>query len=427
MSSKLKFILIIITSAILFGCSHLSKPGISHAEVDAENNELSLNGDTTNSCQLTITINENLKYEKTLKGGERYSFLELLRENPDYYNNIAYQLATHDGNIIMGLKIPNICDTVINFRHNTSDAYQHTCEVTSGLCAPLSNAFSKSNVETDIIKWLYRSSYNNLSDTIIDNIRLYIQDLKRSIYKEYTSKKEIPIVQSLKGISYNLSSALRADYYYLFACQSEQEIEDFVEEVISLKFEGASRSLSEPLICYRSPTSIGMVCLMLIGIDSNWSYQIVPVGLLSIDNCPPLIENSSNNPTTNSSNKFIFQKNRILISTDSPIPDITGQLSIEFGKFQGHGHMLSVPFTFNFSGDIDKIAVHRTKSLIEEIDLSDKISPYHITLDIGLNTGDNYIPIDAFDRRGNKASYDLKISTERVKEDRVIENNITIK
>lgn len=427
MSSKLKFILIIITSAILFGCLQLSNTGSSHLEVDVKNNELSVEGDTANSCLLTITINGNLKYEKTLKGGERYSFLELLRENPDYYNNIAYQLATHDGNIIMGLKIPNICDTVINFRHNTSDAYQHTCEVTSGLCAPLSNAFSKSNVETDIIKWLYRNGYNSLSDTIIDNIRLYIQDLKRSIYKEYTSKKEIPIVQSLKGINYNLSSALRADYYYLFACQSEQEIEDFVEEVISLKFEEASRSLSEPLICYRSPTSIGMVCLMLIGIDSNWSYQIVPVGLLSIDNCPPLIENNSNNPTTNSSNKFIFQKNRILISTDSRIPDITGQLSIKFGKFQGRGYMLSVPFTFNFSGDIDKIEIHRTKSQIEKIDLSDKISPYHITLDIGLNTGDNYIPIDAFDKRGNKASYDLKISTERVKEDRVIENNITIK
>lgn len=426
MFNNLKFILIILATFSLYSCSHPSKSNDSKSnfEVIVDNNELFLNGDTTKNCLLSVSINQELKYEKSLKGGQTISILELLKEKPEYYNEIAYQLATHDGLLKIGLMIPNICDTIVNFRHNASNAYQHTCSVKSGICAPLSSAFSKANTESDIIKWLYRNGYNNVDDSLINNIRLYIQDLNRSTYKKYSSKEEIPVVESLKGITYNVSSDMQADYYYIFACQNEQEIDEFVEEVVSLKFEGATSSLSEPLSCYRSPTSVGMSCLMLIGIDSNWSYQIVPVGLISIDTCPPVIENSGNNHNVNSSNNFTFKNHQILVSTDASIPNIVGQLYIGYGKFQGYGYMLNVPFTFNFSGDIDKIIVHRTKTILEEINLSDRKSPVHITLSIGLNTGDNYIPIEAIDKRGNKTSYDLSITTESIKENPVIENNI---
>jgi hypothetical protein len=42
----------------------------------------------------------------------------------------------------------------------------------------------------------------------------------------------------------------------------------------------------------------------------------------------------------------------------------------------------------------------------------------------GLDTGDNYIPIDAIDVCGNKVTYDLKIATESVERNPMIENNI---
>lgn len=417
---------IIIATIILYGCSHSSKSNSisSDLAVEIRNNELSIKGDTTKTYTLTVAIDHDIKYEIPLKGGMQYSFLELLKKNPEYYNSIAYQLATREGHIKIGLMIPNLCDTIVNYRLNASNAYQHTCNITSGICAPLSSAFSQVNTETDIIKWLYRNGYKNVNDSLLNNIRLYIQELNRSTYKHYSSKEDIPVVASLKGINYNVSTDMQAEYYYLFACQNEREIEEFVEEVVSLKFEGATRTLSEPLLCYRSQTSIGMSCIMLIGIESNWSYQIVPVGLISIDNCSPIIENNRNAPSVSSSNNFIFKNHQILISTDSQIPNITGHLSMRFGKFQGYGYMLNVPFTFNFSGDINKIIVHRTRNQLEEIDLSDKNSPFHITLRIGLDTGDNYIPIEAIDERGNKSSYDLKITTEPINENPVIENNI---
>lgn len=426
----------VVIFCIFMGCTKSSKYEIKDVcpTLEIENGNLSILGDSTKTYHLEISI-DDINFKIPIKGNQNISFIEILKANSECHNSIAYKLASNNGQIKIGLILPEVCDTVVNYRYGVSNVYQYTCEVKEGICAPLSGAYSQINTESDIIKWLYRNGYNNVSDSILDNIRLYIQDLNRTEYKKYSTKYEIPVVSSLKDINYEILSDMRADYYYLFACQNEQQIEDFVEEVISLKFEGAEQTLSSPLVCYRDPNTSGMSCITLIGIDSNWSYKIVPVGLLCIDTCPPSIGNSNNtnkvgnlidrnNGDICTSNQFLFNNHQLLVTTESPVPTITGRLSVDFGKFQGYGYMLNVPFTFSFFGDVNKIVVHRTKNKTEEIDVSDKDSPYHTTLSVGLDTGDNYIPIDVFDKRGNKSTYDLKITTERIKEDPVIENNI---
>lgn len=426
MFNKVYFITIISTLFLFLSCSHSAKNRVTKPLTDIEigQNEISLKGDSSQNYMLTVTIGDDIKFENPLMGNQTIGYLELLKTKPDLYNKIAYHLAINKGNIKIGLNIHNICDTTIYYRYNVANTYDLTGNVIEGICAPLHGAYSQVNIETDIIKWLYRNGYNNIADSTINDIRLYIQDLSRSKFKQYQTKDEVPVIASLKGIDYRISSDMKADYYYLLACQNENQIDDFVEEVVSLKFEGAENSLNEPILCYRSPSTNGLACIMLIGINSNWSYKVVPIGLISIDNISPTVGKMIDEDKSFSSSQFLFKNHQIEVNSKSPVPIISGHLNINLGKFQGYGYMLNVPFTFSFHGDISKIIVHRTKNLTENIDLSDKKSPYHITLNIGLDTGDNYIPIEVIDKRGNRTSYDLKITTEQIKDNPVIENNI---
>ena len=295
--------------------------------------------------------------------------------------------------------------------------------ITSGLCAKTTSNFEAVDVESDIIKWLYRNHLNNIGDSTINDIRMYLKELNRTSYHEYTTNQTIPVVRSLKDLQYKISSDLVADHYYLFACSSERDLEDFVEEMVSLKFEESVSSLTQSLSCFRNPSTSGLVCIFLVGINNDWSFQSIPAGLISIDNIKPTF-GGHNTTIYNDKSEIVFENRQIKVTSKSDIPTVSGSIGIKYGKFEGYGYMLNVPFTFTFDGDIKKVRIHQTKNQTEEIDLSDKLSPYHVSVSVGLNTGDNYIPIDAIDARGNISTYDLKIPTERIKKDPVIETNI---
>ena len=327
------------------------------------------------------------------------------------------------GDITLKLSLREDCDTTVAFHLDIKETNQYVAQVISGTCAPTSGTFDPSNVESDIIKWLYRKHENNLGDSILNNMRLYLKELNRSNYKEYSTSHKIPVVNSLRGIEYKVTSDLKADHYYLFACNNEKDVEDFVEDMVSVKFESSTNSLNQLMPCFRSSSTSGCACILLVGINNDWSFQFVPVCIICIDNICPTIGDGIRLIKKDSS-QFTFENKQIKVFAKSTIPVTSGKVGVDFGKFQGYGYMLNVPFTFTFGGDVKTIIVHQTKSQTEVIDLSDKTSPYHVTICVGLDTGDNYIPIDAIDACGNKATYDLKITTERVKDNPVIENNI---
>ena len=85
---------------------------------------------------------------------------------------------------------------------------------------------------------------------------------------------------------------MRADHYVLFAASSEKEIKDFVEEVVSNNYELTSKTLSGGMKCFRKMESDGYKCITLVGINDDWSYQVVPLGLVAIDNTPPTLSNN---------------------------------------------------------------------------------------------------------------------------------------
>ena len=420
------YFLLLFICTVIYSCTN----SFTHIKpkLYVSDNDITVVGDSSASFNLIVKIEETISYEKQVKTNDPISFLSLLKERKDLYYDIALLLAKKKGNIKVNLAIPDNCDTTVVVKLNMNDTNEYNATVITGICAKLAGNFDASNVEPDIIKWLYRKNENNLEESTINDMRLYLKELNRTTYKEYIVTGSIPVVESLKGIEYKLSSNLLADHYYLFACNSEKDVEDFVEEMISLKFESSVPSLNQNMSCFRNASTSGIACIVLVGLNNDWSFQIVPIGLICIDNIKPSIGNvindNNDNHSFNSSTKFTFPHKQIQISSKSQSPIISGRLNVEFGKFEGYGYMLNVPFTFTFEGDVKMVIVHNTKNSTVEIDLTDKASPYHTTLKVGLNTGDNYIPIDAVDACGNKSTYDLNISTERIQKNPVIENNI---
>lgn len=422
------FALVFGMCVTFIGCKNQKPSPIGSNTIEpkliANDNFINIEGDTTINYSLHVLIGSDISFEKKVKANQKISYISLLKENKDFFNDIALLLAKNTGDLTMKLSLSEECDTTVAFHLDIKDTNQYVAQVISGTCAPTTGTFDPSNVESDIIKWLYRKHESNLGDSIINNMRLYLKELNRSNYKEYSTSHKIPVVNSLRGIEYKITSDLKADHYYLFACNNEKDVEDFVEEMVSVKFESSTNSLNQSMPCFRSSSTSGCACILLVGINNDWSFHFVPVGLICIDNISPMIGGVGGRSIINESSQFTFENKQIKVFAKSTIPVTSGTVGVGFGKFEGYGYMLNVPFTFTFSGDVKTIIVHQTKSQTEVIDLSDKTSPYHITIRVGLDTGDNYIPIDAIDACGNKATYDLRISTERIKDNPVIENNI---
>lgn len=429
MFSKRKILFFAMSIICLISCTNnptsSKKPQPSELKVDG--NTIVLVSDVNEQYVIQVTVDDKFSYDYNIMANKKIPSIAILKGNKDFYNDIALLLAKQNGSIKVRLNIPEIQDTIVDFHIDVNETNELSSNVLNGVCAAASSDFDAQNVEADIIRWLYRKHENNLSDSTINVMRLYLKELNKTTYKEYITSDPIPKVASLKGIEYLISSNMVADHYYLFACQSEKDIEEFVEEMVSLKFEAAVASLSDSIPCYRGESTSGLACITLVGINNDWSYQIVPVGLICIDNRKPIIRTNRNPIETNDNsipNQITFEGKKIRITSKTKSPIVTGEVSVSYGTFEGFGYMISVPFTFSFSGDIKSIIVHKTKTSEEIIDLNGKTSPYHSTISVGLDTGDNYIPIDAIDACGNKSTLDLNITTERIERNPVIENNI---
>ena len=428
MLSKSFFYLGLILSFILIcGCSTNSsdyKSSSNNLTFKIKNDTIEFDGDTSLIYTLHVQIGEIKSYEKEIKANNRIPILDLIRNDGSSLIDVAVYLSENNGSIPIRLKFDNSIDTTFAFHVEPVESTQYKAIIQQGVCAKLSNYAEDSSMESDIIKWLYQNYGKSVNDSIISVIRLYLKELNRTQFNEYVSNDMMPVVPSFKGIEYRVSSDMVADHYYLFACSEEKQVDEFVAEMVSLKFDGAYQSLSNSMSCLRAPSTSGNVCVLLIGINNDWSYQMAPVGMICIDNVKPYIGNEGGGNSGNNSTQFVFDKHRIRVTSKTESPETTGDVRVSFGKFEGYGYMLSVPFTFTFSGDVQKIIVHTTKNTTETIELEGKTSPYHRTIRVGLNTGDNYIPIDAIDACGNKSTYDLSISTQRIERNPVIENNI---
>ena len=435
-----------IIALILTSCNQTSsnKANINtKLSICIEKDKIIIDGDTSLNYPLIIKVDDIIVFKDSIKGDSCLLFSELIKNNIEIQYELAYYLATNQGNLPIHFVISNIKDTTIIYDINVRDVTQYNTFVNRGKCAKLYSGYDVKYMESIIIKWLYRQHKADITDSLINNMCMYLKELNRTKYNEYTTNEEIPIVSSLKGLEYNITSDMLADNYYLFACAEERDIEEFVEEMISIKFEGATHSLNKSMSCFRKASTSGPTCIMLIGINNDWSYQILPIGLICIDDYNPSVrtisyyqrlfieKNGSTSIDTYNYNPFqcTFDRNHIRVTSNKNISAYRGELRIDIGDFEGYEFAgYDIPFTFIWGGDVSKIIIKKSNSSRKSIDLTQKVSPLHITIDgIMLNFGDNYLPIEVYDTRGNMTKYDLKVSVERVKKEKSninIENTI---
>lgn len=407
-------------------------------EVKIVDDKIKLIDDNKRLVNLQLKIGEQINYTYSVMTDNELSILKALKSNKEFYNDIALHFAQNNSEAKLNLKVSEIIDTIFTFHWDVENVSMYSSNVLQGKCAKLAGVYDAVNIEEDIIRWLYRNNRKNVGDETINKMRLYLQELNRTDYKEYITKEEIPVLKSFQSINYKISSDLVADYYYLFACRSEKEIEEFVEEMVTIKFEGAVHSLKQTLSCYRSPSTSGTICLFLIGINKDWSYKTIPVGLVCIDDVKPsdtfIIRTSSDDNF--SKEDIVLDKNKIKVIMPSKLPSFTGFAILDTKEWSGNGISCNVNFVVNFGGDVKNITLIREGNLAKwlskgkkVIDLQAETPPYIFTYELHLEDGDNYVPIILTDLRGNETKYKFNVGCQSKPKDNPqinIDNNVNV-
>lgn len=438
----------IICSFILVACSQSgsrrttsntnASDNSKKLEVKIVDDKIKLIDDNKRLVNLQLKIGEQINYTYSVMTDNELSILKALKSNKEFYNDIALHFAQNNSDAKLNLKVSEIIDTIFTFHWDVENVSMYSSNVLQGKCAKLAGVYDAVNIEEDIIRWLYRNNRKNVGDETINKMRLYLQELNRTDYKEYITKEEIPVLKSFQSINYKISSDLVADYYYLFACRSEKEIEEFVEEMVTIKFEGAVHSLKQTLSCYRSPSTSGTICLFLIGINKDWSYKTIPVGLVCIDDVKPsdtyIFWTSSDDNF--SKEDIVLDKNKIKVKMPSKLPSFTGYAILDTKDWSGNGISCNVNFVVNFGGDVKNITLIREGNLAKwlskgkkVIDLQAETPPYIFTYELHLEDGDNYVPIILTDLRGNETKYKFNVGCQSKPKDNPqinIDNNVNV-
>ena len=413
----IQFAFVIICIFGLLACKRIGTNS-KRTTISISDGKITISDEYRKIVNLQLFIGDEIKFTKEINVGQETSILSLIKTNRNYYNDIALQFAKNDGDIQMNLKLENVLDTTFTYHLDINNTLQYTTKVLTGNCASISSTYESANAEEDIIKWLFRNNKKNVGEETINKMRLYVHELNRTSYNEYITRETIPVITSFNNIYYKLSSNLYADNYYLYACKSEKEIEDFIEEMVSLKFEGAAHSLNQPISCYRSVSTSGTICIFLIGIDNDWSYRLAPVGLVCIDNIKPTIK-PNDFPIRGD---IVLNKNKIKIRIPSRTPSITGYASISTRDFGGDGISCKVNFSLSFGGDVKSLTFIREGALTYKnsyisyvgderkiIDLQKETSPLFFSYELHLEEGDNYLPVIITDLRGNTTEFKYNI------------------
>ena len=423
-------------------------PPAIHYRIQLMDDTIEVHTNCDNIISMTINV-AGVIISKTIHKPYRINILtdvmSLSEENK--YELALY--ATKNNNILpLHINIVNALDTIIDFHFKPlrfDDA--KTCIV--GKCAPLILKSSDTNLIPDTKRWLFRKK-EHLTDSLVMNMVNLLRKMGSNEFEDYITNSSIPVVNSLPCEKYKVSSNMIADHYVLFAFESQNEVDKFVEDIVSDNFKLTTETLTNPLTCYGETN--GCKCIALIGINDNWSYDVMPLGLVVIDNIAPktrAIDYSSNSGTfdmlygynsygynTNdlnndiknlldNDNSDIQNKKTITISDNrrinmENIPEIDGNVTIQAVNMDGNGIKCSITFVISYSGDAKSVTIVREYATGEyesyypkperkTILLKDSQSKIKIVYDYHLTDGDNLIPLIVEDNHGNKKQIEINV------------------
>lgn len=442
--SKLSYIISVVL--LLFSCNSTNNKS-------RQSQEQKHNNATIELCSSSIVIQHSFwgKHRTIIDAlGVSYSVLSTgERDTIDVAKLVgAYKLAYNlvkQSSVTLSVKVDdNQPNTFILSKTGTLKESANLASLVSGNAAKLSSQ-SETATRAEVRKWLY-SSQLPLSDTEISEMLRMVNSFS---YTEHVfwiqSGIPIPIIRSFAGQRYSVNTTQKADYYYLFATDRGEDIEEFIAEVVGLDFINANRSTTS-LECFRPKEKKGLLTLFLIGINKDWSKFYIPIGVVALDNSAPVINKSMTTykqfqsaleKQSDSPEVVAFNSNaiKVIIKDKLSLDTLTGSVDISTMEFRGD----DAKFVVKFTGDIDYITIKRElhsnysryylKPEIKKIVLSDKQSPYYFTYTLDLAIGDNYIPISATDKRGNTSEIMYNIHMVPIDDDNPtinIDNNVNV-
>ena len=338
---------------------------------------------------------------------------------------VAYKLATHDNTFDVTVRISRTTDTTFQYRFNTFDIKPiNVAEVVSGPCCGFYDVNNKRDYHGKIRQWIFKNDISPDS-SVIEAANSILRQFNYSGKNEYSAlSNSVPVVKSLSGLKFRFNAQLEGDFFYLYAysCCSGKSIKSFVESKITKGLSDAHHSVRDEFACSNSGGS-GPNVLFLVGIDKNWKYEALPVGMIVVDDIAPKISARGHMPTRyrglyNSyydygngsslswSKTITLPRHNMVINIPDISASISSSVSVSYGSFEGNDYFgYNIPFYVSVYGDVQSLTIgsHRLNGSSIK---NDECIRLHIR---GLHTGDNSLPLTAVDSRGNKSTSSLSI------------------
>lgn len=448
MKRKLLYIILFVLLFVFCNCSTNNYSLQSFVEVSTNKDCVCIKTDTCHKYYYQIRILQDILFEDSVSGYIQISLNNLLENNVQDKNAIAYHILNNDMKCPINVNIENIVDTSFYYKIEIPQIKQATSYIT-GKCAHLNNSIDDESININIKKWAYQTN-NHLEDSLLFKFKQILSQLSNSSYTKYTTSQIIPLTNKLEQENYKIESDMQADYYYLYATCSQQELDNFVEDMVVNGFPKSKTTPCGIFKCNTIRNKTGYKVLLLVGINNkDWSYQICPLGLVVTDLRAPNFEpnyyeyNLGESVLKGNSYNYIDLKGNIRILLPSNKPLVDGFAHVNVPHWDGNGVECNVTFNISYGGDVKSVTIKRTKDLCyhhgsfwdelrpenKTISLSKVKNPYIFTYKLHLEDGDNIIPLIVEDYHGNKRNGQIIIRAEFVRKDAPninIDNNIDI-
>lgn len=427
------------------------------------------------SKNLLVEIGDIIKYKiPNIENNCVVDCLDSVRSNTINHYRIAYYAAQNNG-LPISASIPGIVSikSKINLNRKVKNPKVKS-SIISGLCNPLV-AKELQYDDSEIRKYLFRNNIH-FDDSLVNCVGKNLALLQKSDYYEYQTRDSIvPIITDLSSAYYKVSSTMKADYYYLIVnnidfpfygkeCNivGNLYLKQFIEQEVGNNFSNGVLSLDNPLKI--SEYSNGGSCLILVGINKDWTYQYSLLGFVTLSSGKPFIMGDTSKeayearqPTlasvinrslnsftsTKSSTDQLLEKlerdrkfeedkkkpRQILLSENNIMLYAHPKLEPNYGFFPGGTISFEV---MDFTGNNPRINLSWSNNIRyiqfgnqPKIDLSEHKSPKVFTFSYFTNLGDNYVPITVTNSLGKTAESKIYFKMHPINNNQtIIENTI---
>lgn len=424
--------LIAILVSLCYSCAF----NPTRAEVSYANGTINVSNVSSNNTVISISVCGKLALDTVCTSSLSLSILDAIdRSSLDKIELAAYA-TEHNNTLPVQVKIGKQVDS---FGISLSPYYpQQTQSSIEGKCAPLTPKLLDSDKSMNVKKWLYKHK-KRFTDDQITNLMGIMNKLSVNSIGCYVPVTDIPILKSLSNITYRVNSAIEADYYVLYACENEEEIDEFVGDVVVNDFKQCTTSLKNSMFCFTKKYLAGYKCICLLAINKDWNYTIEPLAWVAIDTQAPINPDTDNiidlfhhdiKPDT-----IYFSNGKTVLPPRFAL-NLWGKASVSILHWDGNGISCNCTFSIKSFGDVTSVTIVRENKLAKylskerkKIYLIPSDTPYTFIYDLHFEDGDNIIPIEVEDFAGNVTKQAITVRAKFVRtnsNDVYIDNNITV-